>query len=238
MARGVRVNPFLSAGPVTPLIAAELRGKRELPRGEAARIARKLDCSRERVRQIMGKLGVRVAVSIRAFVDCRDCGRAIVANKAQLCAECRRERMMVELTCTACGKVFKRGRKAYNNFLRRIGDYKVGPWCKRNCGNPKKKMSCDWCGEEIQHRSPSVRGNHSFCGVPKRCDWEAAKLVQPSNWRLLGPDLLPMRENRAGITAFLGSHRLTGRGGTRRDQRQGESTPGARGTSRRPASRS
>jgi len=206
-----RVNPFLSRGPVAPLIAAELRGRTELPRGEAARIARKLDCSRERVRQIMGKLGVRVEPSLANVIDCADCGKQIRANTLGICAACRHERTLVELTCISCGRTFKRRRKDHNDFIRRVTiGPKQGPRCSRTCGYSRAIRVCSWCGADAGHKAPSNRGNHAFCGAPRRCDREARKLVQPLYWRLLTPEVLPMRDSIAKITELLGPDRLTG----------------------------
>jgi len=230
----MRVDPFLSKGPVAPLIAAELRGRTELPRGEAIRIARKLDCSRERVRQIMNKLGVRVAPPRVALIDCASCGNRIAPNKSELCTDCRHERAIVELICTSCGRAFKRSCKEYNAFLRRVsrGGRQLGPWCSRTCGYPKRtRRICSWCGAELGHRPPSTsQGYHAFCGGSKRCDLRAANFVQPMYWPLLEPELLPMRDKLVRIRAFLARDRVTRANQGRKSQRAVR--PGARGTSR------
>ena len=211
MVRGVKVDPFLSQGPVAPLIAAELRGRMELPRGEAARIARKLDCSRERVRQIMEKLGVRVEPSQAKVIDCSDCRREIRINKGGICADCLRRRSLVELTCIFCGKKFYRRRKDYNDFLRRVParGKRYGPQCSKACVRSVSR-NCSWCGDSVGWRPPSHSGQHVFCGKPRNCWSETMKLVQPTQWPLIGPAVLPMREHVAEIAALLGPERLTG----------------------------
>jgi len=225
-----RFNPWLSKGPVAPLIAAELRGRTELPRGEAAEIARKLGCSRERVRQIMGVLGVRIAAPPLALIDCAECGTLVKANKRGLCADCRRRLSLVELTCIVCGKEFQRRRKDYNDFIRRVvaRGKRYGPRCSRACLQ-SVALACCWCGRSVGLRPPSQRRGHAFCGKPRNCWSEAMKVVQPSNWSLLKPEHLPMRDHIAQIVDALGPDRLTGgkprRGiGSHRPERRGRRT--------------
>jgi hypothetical protein len=194
------------------LIRSELLGRTELRRGEMAEIARSLDCSRERVRQIAARAGIRVNAGRPKLVACSDCGRQIAAaNKSGLCAACRHQRTLVTLTCIVCGKDFQRRRKDYNDFIRRVtvGE-RQGPRCSKACGYSGSSRFCSWCGAEVARRPPSTRGYHAFCGAGRRCDLEAMKLVQPVHWPKLGSHLLPMRDHVAQIAELLGPKNLTG----------------------------
>ncbi len=176
-----------------------------------AEIARSLGCSRERVRQIATRAGVRVEAGRPRFVKCADCGRKIAAaNKLGLCRDCRHRRTLVTLTCIVCGKDFQRRRKDYNDFIRRvtIGE-RQGPRCNKTCGYTRSSRSCSWCGAELGHKPPSTRGYHAFCGAGRRCDLEAMKLVQPIYWPKLGSDVLPMRDHVAEIAELLGPENMT-----------------------------
>lgn len=194
------------------LVRSELLGRTDLRRGEMAAIARRLNCSRERVRQIAKRLGVHVEPARRKFVDCVDCGTRIRDNKLRVCAECRHKRTLVELTCIICGKKFWRRRKDYNDFLRRvtIGE-KQGPRCSKACVG-SRPATCSWCGEDAGTRWPSdIRNtNHSFCGNPRYCWREAMAIVQPIHWKRIGRDLLPMRDHIAEITELIGREKLSG----------------------------
>jgi len=194
------------------LIRSELLGRTELRRGEMSQIARRLNCSRERVRQIAARAGIRVEVGRPKRVACADCGKQIAAvNKLGLCADCRHRRSMVTLTCIVCGKEFQRRRKDYNDFIRRVtAGERQGPRCSKTCGYSGGSRLCSWCGAEVAGRPPSARGYHAFCGAGRRCDLEAMKLVQPIHWPKLGSDVLPMREHVAEIAELLGPENMTG----------------------------
>jgi len=193
------------------LIRSELLGRSELRRGEMAEIARRLGCSRERVRQIATKLGVRVKPGQPKFAECSDCGRKIPRGRLRLCADCRHRRTLVTLTCIVCGREFQRRRKDYNDFIRRVtlGE-RQGPRCSKACGYRRTRRSCSWCGAEVGHKPPSTRGYHAFCGAGRRCDLEAMKLVQPIQWPKLGSNVLPMRDHVAEITELLGPENMIG----------------------------
>src|SRR3989442_5819037 len=97
------------------LTRSELLGRTGMKRGEMAEIARRLNCSRERVRQLATKVGVRVQPGQPRFTECSDCGRRISRGRLGLCAECRHQRTLVTLTCLTCGKQFE-----YKDFIRRV----------------------------------------------------------------------------------------------------------------------
>jgi len=174
-------------------------------------IARRLNCSRERVRQIAARLGVRVEPGEPKFVDCADCGRRIRRGTLGICVDCRHQRTLVELTCILCGKKFWRRRKDYNDFLRRepIGA-RQGPRCSKACVS-SRSATCSWCGGDAGIRWPSaIRSTrHSFCGKPKYCWREAMAKIQPVHWQRVGPELLPMRDHVAQIRELLRLKNLT-----------------------------
>jgi hypothetical protein len=196
------------------LVRAELLGRTELHWGEMAEIARRLDCSRERVRQIADRLGVRFQPKRPKFIQCSDCGRKIAPGKLGMCADCRHRRTLVELTCIVCGKSFWRRRKDYNDFLRRepISE-RQGPRCSKACVS-SRSPACSWCGEDVGTRWPGrIRStHHSFCSKRKSCWREAMAIIQPVYWQRLGPELLPMREHITEIGDLLGPENLTTRG--------------------------
>ena len=168
-------------------------------------MARRFGCSRERVRQVISRLGI---VVVRAPPRrCRKCGTSIAAqNRTGLCGKCwqRPVRVLVTLTCLNCGKQFLRRRKDYNDWLRRaVVRGRAGPICSRGCRSAVP-VSCTWCGDDLGMRYPSniSKARHSYCPAPSRCASEAHKALRNSYWRFLSADLLPMRDHLSEIAAL------------------------------------
>ena len=176
-----------------------------------------------------------MAAPKRVYIDCSDCGRRIAANRLGICVNCRHERTLVELTCIICGKRFQRRQKDHNDFLRRVTIGKrQGPQCSKSCLAGESRL-CSWCGADVGRRPPSRLADYAYCGTPRRCDREAMKLVQPMNWPLLTPTVLPMREHVREIVELLGPENITSARSTSRKLFASPTpcaTPGATETSR------
>lgn len=171
-----------------------LGDRTELERGEAARVARALGCSREWVRQVMRQLGIAVKRPT-APERCVGCG---TPSKARLCRTCRRA-TFVTLRCANCGKNFQRSRSDHEAYLKRtVVRKRHGPVCSRKC-SAKVQRSCSWCGQPTAPRWPSVLGKQAFCESPRSCSGQAQEALAAMHWRYLTPDLIPMKDHLDAI---------------------------------------
>ena len=190
---------FPQPGSVAGRIATALKGRSILERGEAAALARSLGCSRERVRQVMKRLGVPVRPVVPR--RCGNCGRAISQyGKLGMCSSCRYP-PPVSLVCVNCGKQFLRRRKDYNDFIRRqVTRRRVGPVCSKQC-RAGIEVFCAWCGAHVGVRWPSQvsPAGRAFCSPPRRCSVQAQRALRNSWWRFLTPDLMPMKDHVEGV---------------------------------------
>ena len=180
-------------------IVKRLGVRTELERGEAARIARALGCSRERVGQVMRQLGITVAPP-SAPERCVGCGKPKRHAKTRLCRACRRaEDPFVTLTCANCGKNFRRRRSRHDAYLRRtVVRKRYGPVCSRKC-SAKVQRSCSWCGQPTAPRWPNDLGKRAFCGAPRSCSIEAQRALPAMFWGYLTPGVLPMKAHLEAI---------------------------------------
>ena len=183
-------------------LVQELAGRTRLPRGEASRIAREFDCTRERIRQLLVVLGVTIEPPKRA--RCEQCEKPISRNKGGICIACLLDRNRVMLVCVRCGKIFHRPRKWHNEFLNRvIVRRRYGPICSKSC-LLRNERKCSWCGEPAGWRRPSANSGLAFCSLLGRpCHVQALKAMPPAQWHRLTPDLLPMAENREAIARLI-----------------------------------
>ena len=181
-------------GRVRKLLAEVLSGRTQLERGEAARIARKLGCSREAVRQAMSRLGVSIKPPAKPQ-SCIGCGKAMKYRKTRLCRACRLKNAVVSLTCTNCGRVFERRSGLHAAYLRRtVTRKRRGPVCSSQC-SAKIPRSCSWCGRPAGLRWRAHAALHTFCGLPATCRFQAQRAILPVWWRYLTADLLPMKDH-------------------------------------------
>ena len=150
------IPQFIQLGPNRQKVF-EIR--QEHPNKSATEIAIEVGISRERVRQILTKLGLPTKVR-NPYIPrhCRDCGRILSkTTKGVLCFACfnlqRRKETLAELTCFQCRKTFYRS-KALHNIKKEKG-YKhtfcnrkcLGRWLGLNYGYGKKS------GEGITSKS-------------------------------------------------------------------------------------
>ena len=188
-----------------------LSGRTQLERGEAARIARKVGCSRESVRLTMRQLGITVKPP-EEHPSCTGCGKAMRYRKTSLCQSCRQKNAIVSLRCANCGKAFKRSRGLHAAYLRRIVTRKRrGPVCSRRC-SAKIRRSCSWCNRSVGSRWPVHDSRQAFCGPPATCRFQAQRAIPPVWWRYLTDDLLPMKDHQdriAQLRATLTSKPVT-----------------------------
>jgi hypothetical protein len=188
----------LHRGELRKLVAGMVSGRSQLERGEGARIARELGCSRERVRQIMGELGVTTKPPLEPQ-SCTGCGKAMSRRKTRLCQSCRRKNVLVSLKCANCGRTFKRRRKEHEAYLRRtVVKRRWGPVCSKQC-SAKVTRSCSWCGRSAGNRRRAHVATHAFCGRPRTCLHQAQTTIAPMRWHYMTADLLPMKDHLDGI---------------------------------------
>jgi len=192
--------PFVLERSVPPSLRErlvhKLAGRTRLPRGEAARIAREFDCTRERIRQLLGQLEVSIEPPKRAHCD--RCGKILGVNKTGRCLACILDSQRVTLTCVRCGKTFQRRRKWHNEFLNRVVKTRYGPICSKGC-LLRVERQCSWCGKPAVRRRPSDNSSQAFCGPPRSCAFEAQRVLSNTHWNRLTPELLPMVEHRDEI---------------------------------------
>ena len=181
------------------LLVGMLSGRTQLERGEAARIARELGCSRERVRQIARQLGVTTKPPLEEPQSCTGCGKAMRYRKTRLCQSCRRKNVLVSLKCVNCGRTFERRRIHHEAYLRRtVTRKRRGPVCSSQC-SAKVPRSCSWCGRPAGPRWRRYAAQQAFCGLAPSCRIQAQRAIRPEWWRYLTTDLLPMKEHLDGI---------------------------------------
>lgn len=175
-----------------------LSGRSRLERGEAARIARELSCSREGVRLAMIQLGVTIKAP-PGPPSCTGCGKAMMYRKTRICQSCRHERLLVSLKCVNCGRAFERRRSRHEAFLRRtVSQRRHGPVCSRQC-SAKIPWSCSWCGQPAGTRWRADAGWQAFCRPPRSCRIQAQTTFPPVWWRYLTDVLLPMKDHQDRI---------------------------------------
>lgn len=188
--------PFVLERSVPPSLRERLKqklaGRTRLPRGEASRIARDLDCTRERIRQLLGQLEVSIEPARRLYCD--RCGKIIGVNKNGRCLACIMDASWVTLTCANCGRAFQRRRKLYNDFANRVPLKRYGPLCGKHC-LLRVDRQCSWCGRPVGQRRLAQHGSQAFCARPMRCSVEAQRALASPHWKRLTPDLLPMIEH-------------------------------------------
>ena len=185
-------------GRVRKLLVEVLSGRTQLERGEAARLARKLGCSREAVRQAMSRLGVSIKPPAKPQ-SCIGCGKAMKYRKTRLCQACRLKNAVVSLICANCGKTFERPRHHHEAYLRRtVTRKRRGPVCSSQC-SAKVQRSCSWCGRPVALRWRAHITPQAFCSPPATCRFQAQRAILPVWWRYLTADLLPMKDHLDGI---------------------------------------
>jgi hypothetical protein len=163
------------------LLVGLLSGRTQLERGEAVAIARRVGCSREYVRQVMGQLGVTIKPPPEPQ-SCTGCGKAMQRTRTRICQSCRQRNSSVTLICANCGKTFERRRCLHDAYLRRtVTQKRHGPICSRQC-SAKVQRSCSW-------------GRQVFCRPPALCLREAQSAIHPVRWRHLTANLLPMKKH-------------------------------------------
>ena len=137
-----------------------------------SKIAEILGISRERVRQVVNKLGIdtrdgRISNRPKNLRFCRSCGKELARNyvvkyknnTAGKCRECQSKEAFVELKYDVCGITFKRRKTQHNRALR---DYKgVGVFCSRKCWGTVAGTKYGW-GKN--GRTIFIPVNCSFCG--------------------------------------------------------------------------
>ena len=171
-----------------------LSGRTELERGEAARIARDLGCSRERVRQVARQLGVTTKPPLEPQ-SCTGCGKAMAYKKTRLCQSCRSKNALVSLKCANCGRTFERRQGLHNAYLRRtVTRRRRGPVCSRQC-SAKIPRSCSWCGQPVGLRWRPHITPQAFCSPPATCLSQVQRALPSVWWPYLTADLLPMKEH-------------------------------------------
>ena len=175
-----------------------LSGRTQLERGEAARIARKMGCSRESVRLAMRQLGITVKPPAE-HPSCTGCGKTMAYAKTRLCQSCQQKNAFVSLRCANCGRTFQRRRSDHHSYLRRtVTQGRLGPVCSRQC-SAKISRSCSWCARPIGPRWPVHVGTQAFCSPPATCRIQAPKAIPAVWWRYLTDDLLPMKDHQDRI---------------------------------------
>jgi len=191
-------------GAIKRKVVAQLDGRQELKRGEAAEIARRAGCSREWVRQVM--LRLHVTVEQAPVKQCESCGRRIYKGSTRdKCVECWRQSLRITLTCSACGKEFQRLRHDYFAYHARFHtEDRYSPRCSRSCVVAKPQV-CSWCGQLTKPKFPSNVSVHTFCTAPALCYIEAMKLLQPVHWRFIPSPLFPMKDHIAEIRELRAS---------------------------------
>ncbi len=175
-----------------------LSGRTQLERGEAARIAREVGCSRESVRQAMQQIGITVKPPVEPQ-SCTGCGRSRKYRRTRLCQSCRQKSAFVSLRCANCGRTFQRRRSDHEAYLRRtVTQKRHGPVCSSQC-SAKISRSCSWCGRPLGGRWRSHIGQQAYCGPPAACRIQAQRAIRTVWWRYLTADLAPMKDHLDGI---------------------------------------
>lgn len=84
----------------------------ENPRATLKEMGQEFAITRERVRQILSRVGLRTRRT-RKYI-CQDCGKALAgATKSGRCRECQKVFNRITLTCAICGLVFQRRRRLH-----------------------------------------------------------------------------------------------------------------------------
>ncbi len=175
-----------------------LSGRTQLERGEAARIARKVGCSRENVRLAMRQLGITIKAPVEPQ-SCTGCGKTMAHTKTRLCQSCRQKNAFVSLRCANCGRIFQRRRWRHERYLRRtVTQGRHGPVCSSRC-SARISRPCSWCGRPVGSRWRAHIGTQAFCGHESSCRIPAQRAISPVWWRYLTDDLLPMKDHLDGI---------------------------------------
>ena len=104
----------------------------ENPTASNSEIGRRLGLTRERVRQILGKEGIKTARKPRAGIFCKSCGKSLhdARAKGPLCLSCIVRSSIVTLTCAYCSKAFPRTRRSIKPGKKRG---QINFYCSRRC---------------------------------------------------------------------------------------------------------
>jgi hypothetical protein len=184
----------------------ELIGDRDvLYRGEMTRLAREVGCSREWVRQICARRGVKSRLKPKLFGVCSGCRKRVAAgNRSGFCAQCRtkKSRRVYTLTCTKCGEKFERSHKEHKSFLRRAPRHRLGPFCSRRCSN-KVSGDCSYCGRRVAPRWPSRIG--LLGAMHPACTRRLEALVTRRAWSRITSEHFPIAAHRDAVLRTFGS---------------------------------
>lgn len=198
----VEPSPYLTVGSTREILARYFAGRTTYARGELTQAIRDLglSCSRERVRQLVVKLGMLPEEpKVPELVQCADCGTVIVPNKDGLCLPCRHEHTYITLQCVKCGRDFKRQRSQHKAFLKRSVSIRTGPACNRKCTN-RQEVNCAYCGNLLGSRWASSLKDITL-PMHTSCHDQAMHKISLRAWGCVTPDLLPMRDHADEIMA-------------------------------------
>ena len=142
--------------------------KETYPYGYLRKVARKVDCSGEYVRQVAQKLGLRLRTQEKP--KCVDCGKEVSHGNALRCRECSyRARSIPNVQCDYCGKLFHITKYVETHRKLHFCSEKChGGWLGKhaNHSNCKKRGStithCAYCGKEIKVINSELR-EKNFC---------------------------------------------------------------------------
>jgi len=123
-------------GPALGRTAMAIKALRnEKPCISAAEIARRVGVSRERVRQLLRRLGLTTDMRIRPKRRCLSCGNPIPRDHRAFCSRaCQVNYYQITLYCNFCGKEFKRKVKDILLYPVKLQyGYKGRVFCSRSC---------------------------------------------------------------------------------------------------------
>ena len=101
------------------------------PEMTASAIARGAGVSRERVRQLLIRLGLPTRKPRIPISQCRHCQAPLYTRRAQFCSrDCNTQSRLMVLTCNTCQQTFQRRKLVHLHNLN-LGYHHI--WCSKSC---------------------------------------------------------------------------------------------------------